>query len=154
MQLFAVVCRFPPWNVFPPLKPAFFFPNSAPLNSGLWLTAFGRSGLFRCQSGIRGLWLGAFGKSGLFRCQSRSFRPAFWLPLQPWFAKDTAFFSAKAQNSRIRLCRILGLFAGFFMEESCFCFWKAKETALLKKRQKSAFSKAGKDKGEGSFCVW
>ena len=24
-------------------------------------------------------------------------------PLQPWFAKDTAFFSAKAQNSRIRL---------------------------------------------------
>ena len=26
------------------------FPNSAPLNSGLWLTAFGKSGLFRCQS--------------------------------------------------------------------------------------------------------
>ena len=36
-----------------------------------------------------------------------------------------------------------------FMEESWFGFWKAKETALLKKRQKSAFSKAGKDKGEG-----
>ena len=35
------------------------------------------------------------------------------------------------------------------MEESWFGFWKAKETALLKKRQKSAFSKAGKDKGEG-----
>ena len=28
------VCRFSLWTVFPPLKPAFFFPNSAPLNSG------------------------------------------------------------------------------------------------------------------------
>ena len=78
------VRRFSLWNVFPPLKPAFFFPNSAPLNSGLWLGAFGKvwlfrcqSGirglwlLFRCQSGIRGLWLTAFGKSGLFICQSR-----------------------------------------------------------------------------------
>ena len=24
-----IVCWFPPWNVFPPMKPAFFFPNSA-----------------------------------------------------------------------------------------------------------------------------
>ena len=64
------VRRFPPWNVFPPLKPAFFFPNSAPLNSGLWLGAFGKVWLFRCQSGIRGLWLTAFGKLGLFMCQS------------------------------------------------------------------------------------
>ena len=37
---------------------------------GLWLGAFGKLGLFRCQSGIRGLWLEAFGKLGLFRCQS------------------------------------------------------------------------------------
>ena len=34
-------------------------------------------------------------------------------PLQPWFVKDTAFFFAKAQNSRIRRSRILGLYAGF-----------------------------------------
>ena len=26
------------------------YPNSAPLNSGLWLTAFGKSEFFRCQS--------------------------------------------------------------------------------------------------------
>ena len=64
------VCRFSLWNVFPPLKPAFFFPNSAPLNSGLWLGAFGKVWLFRCQSGIRGLWLTAFDKSEFFRCQS------------------------------------------------------------------------------------
>ena len=68
------VCRFSLWNVFPPLKPAFFSPNSAPLNSGLWLGAFGKVWLFRCQSGIRGLWLEAFDKSGFFRCQSRSSR--------------------------------------------------------------------------------
>ena len=86
MQLFAVVCRFPPWNVFPPLKPAFFFPNSAPLNSGLWLTAFGRSGLFRCQSGIRGLWLGAFGKAGLLGCQSAPGPPE---PCRASFANET-----------------------------------------------------------------
>ena len=48
--LFAIVCRFMPWNVFPPMKPAFFFPNSAPLNSELWLGAFGKVWLFRCQS--------------------------------------------------------------------------------------------------------
>ena len=45
-------------------------PNSAPLNSGLWLGAFGKVWLFRCQSGIRGLWLEAFGKKRFFRCQS------------------------------------------------------------------------------------
>ena len=39
-------------------------------------------------------------------------------PLQSWFAKDTAFFSAKAQNSRILQSRILGWFAGFR-----FCIW-------------------------------
>ena len=84
-----IVCRFSPWNVFPPMKPAFFSPNSAPLNSGLWLVAFGKAGLFRCQSTpgppmlcfliwnrqsvsefsvswIRRLWLGAFGKVGAF----------------------------------------------------------------------------------------
>ena len=49
-------------------------------------------------SGIRRLWLGAFGRSGLFRCQSRSFRPVLLPPLQSCFAKDTAFFSAKAQK--------------------------------------------------------
>ena len=80
-RILGIVCRFSLWNVFPPMKPAFFFPNSAPLNSGLWLTAFGKLGLFRCQSGIRRLWLEAFDKSGFFRCQSRSSRPTL-LPLE------------------------------------------------------------------------
>ena len=48
------------------------------------------------------------------------------------------FLGAKAGHSDRAVRRV---------EESCFGFWKAKETALLKKRQKSAFSKAGKDKG-------
>ena len=89
-----------------------FFPNSAPLNSGLWL--------------------GAFGKVWLFRCQSRSFRPTL-LPLE-----TPVLPTAVCKSSRIRhspnsgtvcrfpvlptLCaktpefgfrRILGLFAGF-----------------------------------------
>ena len=62
-------------------------------------------------------------------------RPVLLPPLHSVFAKETAFFSAKAQNCK--KLRFLRLFAGFFMEESCFCLWKAKETALLKKRQNS-----------------
>ena len=64
----------------------------------LWLEAFDKSGLFRCQSGIRWLWLEAFDRSGFFWCQSRSFRPTLLPPLQSVFAKDTAFLSAKAQK--------------------------------------------------------
>ena len=64
----------------------------------LWLTDFGKVWLFRCQSGIRRLWLGAFGKVWHFMFQSRSFRPTLLPPLQPWFVKETAFFSAKAQK--------------------------------------------------------
>ena len=45
-----IVCRFPPWYAFSPVEPAFFFPNSAPLNSGLWLGAFGKKRIFMCQS--------------------------------------------------------------------------------------------------------
>ena len=74
-----------------------FFPNSAPLNSGLWLGAFGKVWLFRCQSGIRGLWLTAFDKSGFFRCQSRL--------CDRVLQKKTAFFSAKAQSSGAVLWR-------------------------------------------------
>ena len=56
-----IICRFSPWNL------ARCFRIQRKLNSGLWL--------------------GAFGKQGLFRCQSRSFRPSrqasggilFWL---------------------------------------------------------------------------
>ena len=56
---------------------------------GLWLTAFGKAGFFRCQSGIRRLWLGGVGKAGLFGCQSGIRRlwlgglskaGAFWVP--------------------------------------------------------------------------
>ena len=35
---------------FSAFETGFFFPNSAPLNSGLWLTAFDKSEFFRCQS--------------------------------------------------------------------------------------------------------
>ena len=107
------VRRFSLWNVFPPLKPAFFFPNSAPLNSGLWLGAFGKVWLFRCQSGIRGLWLTAFDKSEFFRCQSRSSRPTFWHRNRPALCKRPV---PKLQNSAKpnsgTVCR-------FSMEESC-----------------------------------
>ena len=41
-------------------------------------------------------------------------------PLQSVFAKDTAFFSAKAQNSRIRLTPN----SGDCLLVSCFCVWK------------------------------
>ena len=70
-----IVCRLTPWNS------ARCFRIQRKLNSGLWLGAFGKVWLFRCQSGIRGLWLGAFGKSGFFRCQSRSSRLTL-LPLE------------------------------------------------------------------------
>ena len=53
--------------------------------------------------------------------------------------KDT-----KAQE--FGLCRILGLFAGFFMEGSCIGFWKSKAN--------STFCKVVKQKGEACFCVW
>ena len=39
-------------------------------------------------------------------------RPVLLPPLQPWFVKKTAFFSAKAKSSRILQSRILGEFAG------------------------------------------
>ena len=77
------VCRFSPWNVFPPMKPAFFFPNSAPLNSGLWLTAFDKSEFFRCQNTFAtrfclrhcvSLCKGTkLQKAGLFAIERRSF---------------------------------------------------------------------------------
>ena len=50
--LFAIVCRFPPWYAFSPMKPAFFFANSAQAEFGCFGLGrlVGRSGLFRCQS--------------------------------------------------------------------------------------------------------
>ena len=53
-----------------------------------------------------------FGGFGSRRLISQSFLGAK-APLQSVFAKDTAFLSAKAQNSRIRRSRILGQYAGF-----------------------------------------
>ena len=92
------------------------FPNSAPLNSGLWL--------------------GAFGKVWLFRCQSRSFRPTLLPPLQPWFVKETAFFSAKAQKLKNSakpnsgtVCRFTA-FAAFairFCQRHCVSLCKGKK---------------------------
>ena len=56
---------------------------------------------------------------------------AFWPPLQSVFAKDTAFLSAKAQSSRIRLTPNSGTVRRSFMEESYIGFEKAGETSLL-----------------------
>ena len=80
MTVFAVVCRFPAFasgNSCFISSPVQKLKNSAKQNSWrvcrfslwkpagcvrIWLGAFGKAGLFGCQSGIRGLWLGAFGK--------------------------------------------------------------------------------------------
>ena len=61
-----------PKRLCDPRTPFLFFATGG---RGLWLGAFGKVWLFRCQSGIRELWLEAFDKSEFFRCQSRSFRP-------------------------------------------------------------------------------
>ena len=53
------------------------------------------------------MWHGALGAKA---CHPR---PTLLPPLQPWFVKETAFFSAKAQNSRIRRSRILGIVCRF-----------------------------------------
>ena len=103
--LYGAVLHRPGEHPWTPVRRFFFFATGG---LGLWLEAFDKLGLFRCQSGIRGLWLTTFGKLGLFMCQSRSFRPTFWPPLQSGFAKDTAFLSAKAKSSRILQSRILG----------------------------------------------
>ena len=57
-------------------------PNSAKAGfGGFGLRLLVRQGFLDAKAArCSGLWLGAFGKAGLFRCQSRSFRPAFWLP--------------------------------------------------------------------------
>ena len=75
------VCRLMAWNVFPPMEPAICIRIQRKLNSGLWL--------------------GAFGKVWLFRCQSTPGSPVpCYSYLQPGFAKKTAFFSAKAQSCK------------------------------------------------------
>ena len=58
-----IICRFSLWNSAGCVR--------------IWLGAFGKAGLFRCQSGIRGLGLTVFDKKRLFRCQSRI--RGFWL---------------------------------------------------------------------------
>ena len=59
-----------------------------------------------------------------------------------FLCKGTKLQNSAKPNSGI-VCRftvwlpLQSGFAGFFMEESCFCFGKAGETSLLKKREKS-----------------
>ena len=72
--------------------------NSAKPNSGDSLPVFALECFSANETGVLGLWLEGFGKSGLFMCQSQSSRPTLLPPLQPWFVKETAFFSAKAQK--------------------------------------------------------
>ena len=119
-----MVCRFPSWCVFSPLG-----------------------------AGGRGLWLGGLSKEGLFGCQSAP-GPPYAVPSLFEIGILITEFSVswiRGFGSRLLISNgFLGAKAGHSdravrrVEESCFCFWKAKETALLKKRQKSAFSKAGK----------
>ena len=73
-----------------------------------------------------------------------------------------AFAISFCQRNCVFLCKgtklqkavLFAIVRRSFMEESWFCFWKAKETVLLKKQAKICFLKVDKDKGEGSFCVW
>ena len=80
-------------------------------DSGLWLGGFGKSWLFRCQSGIRRLWLTAFGKKRIFMCQS-TFAIRFCQRNCVFLCKGT-----KAAKSYafcvIRRSRILGIVCRF-----------------------------------------
>ena len=122
-----IVYRFPSWSVFPPMKPAFFFPNSAPLNSGLWLTAFGKIGLFGCQSapGPPYVITRNFAVSHLLlkmRCiffTEQSYTDQrFCRFCNPGLPKTLRFSLQRHKSCKKR--SFLRLFAGFFMEES---FW-------------------------------
>ncbi|MBO8458163.1 MAG: hypothetical protein IAA81_08050 [Spirochaetes bacterium] len=75
--LFAIVCRFSPWNVFPPMKPAVW---------GFGLGLLGGQGVIGAKASLDPL------------CRALRHRVSFWQPLQPWFVKETAFFSAKTQK--------------------------------------------------------
>ena len=74
-----------------------------------------------------------FGKAketALLKKRQKFKREAFWLPLQPWFVKKTAFLSAKAQNSGIRLAPnswdnmpVLALELGGLRPDLVWGFW-------------------------------
>ena len=63
-------------------------------------------------------------------------------PLQPGFAKDTAFLSAKTQ--KLQKALLFAIVRRSFMEGSCIGFWKSKTN--------STFCKVVKQKGEACFC--
>ena len=75
-----------------------------------------------------------------FGGQSLSSRPTLLPPLQPWFVKETEFFSAKAQKLKNSAKPNSGTVCRFSMEGSCIGFWKSKEN--------STFCKVVKQKGE------
>ena len=56
-----------------------------------------------------------FGEAEFWVENARLCSELFWPPLQSVFAKDTAFFSAKAQKLRIRFHRILRQYAGLLL---------------------------------------
>ena len=77
------------------------------------------------------LWLTAFGRSWLYRCQSRSFRPTF-LPLE-----TPVLPTALCQNSRIRHSPNSGTVRRNFMEESFSALEKQGKLYFFKSSQTS-----------------
>ena len=107
-RILGIVCRFSPWNVFPPMKPAVW---------GFGLGLLGGQGFIGAKASLdplcRAFVAQSFVYTQSFGGQSLSSRPTLLPPLQPWFVKETAFFFAKAQNPRIRRSRILGIVCRF-----------------------------------------
>ena len=97
---------------FSPLKPAFF--------SGLWLGAFGRSRLYRCQS-VPGPPMPCFCGTEL----------RFGSLCNLGLSKKLRFFFAKAQNCK--KLRFLRLYAGVLWRNLVFAFGKARQTLLFAK---------------------
>ena len=138
--LFAIVCRFFVWHrasFWQPLQPwfvketAFFFAKAQ--NSGFRVVPdFGTGCRFYAQSFVYAAQ--SFGGKA---CHPR---PTLLPPLQPWFVKETEFFSAKAQKLKNSAKPNSGTVCRFSMEGSCIGFWKSKAN--------STFCKVVKQKGE------
>ena len=82
------------------------------------------------------LWLGAFEKSGLYRCQSAPGPPMpvfFGTELRFGIEIPLIYATALCQNPRIRRSRILRQYAGFLWRDLVLAFGKARQTLLFAK---------------------
>ena len=111
------VCRFSPWNVFPPMKPAVW---------GFGLGLLGGQGFIGAKASLDPLCRAFVAQSFAFASGNSCFTNSRVQKLQNsafaefWDCTPVSCFTnALCQNPRIRRSRILGLFAGFR-----FCVWK------------------------------